>query len=299
MNDNTYDAIIIGGSYAGLSAALALGRSLRSTLILDSGTPCNKQTPYSHNFLTQDGKSPSEIAAVALEQVLQYPTVQINHEEVIDAQKVGDVFELQTSSGRVYIAKKLLFATGIKDQIPDMEGFAACWGISVIHCPYCHGYEVKKLPTAIMANGDKAFHMGKLLQNWTDQITLLTNGESQLTTEQHGQLEKDGLRILTQKVASLQHQNGQLESIQLTDGSALDFPVMYAALPFSQSSELISKLGCEINEHGHVTVSGKQETTIPGIYAAGDNTNPLRAVSMAVSSGTTAGAMINFDLLGF
>ncbi|QDH80816.1 NAD(P)/FAD-dependent oxidoreductase [Echinicola soli] len=297
MKINTYDAIIIGGSYAGLSAAMSLGRALRKVLIIDSGNPCNKQTPHSHNFLTQDGKKPSEIAEIGLKQVLSYSTVESMNGKVIGTTKSKDGFDVQLATGKSYFAKKLLFATGIADQKPAIEGFADCWGISIIHCPYCHGYEVKGQPTAIMANGDKAFHLSKLLQNWTNELTLLTNGPSELTAEQQAALKANGIPMITDKITSISHKNGQLESIHFETGASISLPVMYAAIPFLQHTDLPEKLGCQVNEHGYLVINEKQETTVPGIYAAGDNSSPLRAVAMAVAGGSKAGAMINFDLV--
>ncbi|GGF25731.1 NAD(P)/FAD-dependent oxidoreductase [Echinicola rosea] len=297
MKTNSYDAIIVGGSYAGLSAAMSLGRALRKVLIIDSGNPCNKQTPHSHNFLTQDGKKPGEIAATGREQVLQYPTVHIENDRAIDAKKQAEGFELNTASGTTYLGKKLLFAAGIKDHMPEIDGFADCWGKSVIHCPYCHGYEVKNLPTAIMANGDKAFHLGKLLQNWTSDLTLLTNGPSTLTSDQQEALETDGIRIMTDPITALHHKDGKLQEIHFSSDRSLPLGVMYAAIPFSQHTDLPEKLGCQLNEHGYLVVNEKQETTVPGIYAAGDNSSPLRAVAMAVAAGSKAGAMVNFELV--
>src|SRR5690606_1025740 len=136
------EVIILGGSYAGLSAAMALGRSLiRNVLIIDNGLPCNRQTPQSHNFLTQDGQSPSVIREFAKAQVLAYPTVQWLDDTAVKGEKVQDGFLINTASGQSVMTKKLIVATGIKDMLPDIKGFADCWGISVVHCPYCHGYE--------------------------------------------------------------------------------------------------------------------------------------------------------------
>lgn len=153
------DVIIIGGSYAGLSAAMALGRSLRNVLVIDSNSPCNKQTPYSHNFITQDGKKPAEITQLAREQVLNYETVQFVHGRAVSGKIIDDGFSIQMQSGDEYKSKKLIFATGIKDLMPDIRGFEDCWGISAIHCPYCHGYELRGTETALMANGEKAYHL--------------------------------------------------------------------------------------------------------------------------------------------
>src|SRR5687767_10565291 len=131
-----FDVIIIGGSYAGLSAAMALGRALRNVLIIDSGKPCNRQTPHSHNFITQDGKTPAEIATLAKQQVEKYDTVTFFSGLATDGAKTENGFQIQTGSGETFRAKKLIFATGVKDVMPTIEGYAECWGISVLHCPY-------------------------------------------------------------------------------------------------------------------------------------------------------------------
>lgn len=149
-----FDVIIIGGSYSGLAAAMALGRALRNVLIIDSDKPCNRQTPHSHNFLTQDGKSPREIAALAKGQVEQYKTVQFFSGLAASGAKTNIGFEIHIDTGKIFTAWKVIFATGIKDIIPGINGFAESWGISVLHCPYCHGYEVKNQTTGILGNGN-------------------------------------------------------------------------------------------------------------------------------------------------
>ena len=165
MDNAVVDVAIIGGSYAGLSAALALGRARRQVVVLDSGRPCNRQTPQSHNFLTQDGSTPAALAATARAQVLAYPTVQIRDEAAVAATGENNDFTIITASGAVVRARKLLFASGIRDIMPDLPGFAESWGISAIHCPYCHGYEYRDQPTGILANGDVAAEMGPLIRN--------------------------------------------------------------------------------------------------------------------------------------
>src|SRR5690606_5743737 len=185
MTDNKdFDVIIIGGSYAGLSAAMALGRSLRNVLIIDSGMPCNRQTPHSHNFITQEGENPSVIAEKAKTQVLKYDTVKFESDLAIRGKKTKNGFTISTQTGKEFIAKKLIFATGVKDIMTDIEGFAECWGISVIHCPYCHGYEVKNEKTGILANGNFAYHYAQLVRNLTKNLTVFTNGKADFTREQ-------------------------------------------------------------------------------------------------------------------
>jgi thioredoxin reductase len=182
-DSNTFEVIIIGGSYSGLSAAMSLGRSLRKVMIIDSGKPCNRQTPHSHNFLTQDGETPAAISQKAKNQVMDYPTVSFHEGLAIKAHKTGNDFEVITETGEKFTSKKLIFATGLKDIMPEIDGFADCWGISILHCPYCHGYEARDTKTAILANEDSGFHYAQLLSNWTKDLALFTDGISILTAE--------------------------------------------------------------------------------------------------------------------
>src|SRR5690606_408454 len=139
--NKNFDVIIIGGSYAGLSSAMTLGRALRNVLMIDSGKPCNRQTPHSHNFITQDGEEPGTIAEKAKAQVLKYDTVKFLNDLAVSGKKTENGFVIATETGKEFATKKLVFATGVKDIMPGIKGFSECWGISVIHCPYCHGYE--------------------------------------------------------------------------------------------------------------------------------------------------------------
>lgn len=296
-NSEIVDVIIIGGSYAGLSAALALGRAIRQVVVLDSGQPCNRQTPHSHNFLTQDGSTPAAIAAVAREQVLAYPTVQLHQDAAVAAAGENNNFTVTTASGAVVHARKLLFATGIRDIMPVMPGFAECWGISVIHCPYCHGYEYRGQPTGILANGDVAAEMGVLIRNWSDKLTIFTNGPATLTPEQRQRLADRGVSIEEAPVRLLLHQAGYLTHLDLADGRTLPLTALYARLPFEQHCALPGDLGCMYSETDYLTVDNFQKTSVPGVYAAGDATSPMRAVAAAVAAGMMAGAMLNRELV--
>ncbi|SKB27606.1 Thioredoxin reductase [Parapedobacter luteus] len=297
QQQSSFDAVIVGGSYAGLAAGMALGRSIRRVLIVDSGKPCNAQTPHSHNFLTQDGNTPAAIAAIGREQVLAYPTVQIVHDEVIDVSGENLSFQLKTATGKQIAARKIVFATGIKDQLPAIDGFSACWGISAIHCPYCHGYEYRNLSTGLLVNGEMAFEKSRLIHNWTKQLTVFTNGEPTIADDQVRQLTALGIAVVPTPVQRLVHTSGHIEHIVLADGSTYALKALYAALPFVQHSTLLEQLGCELLDSGHVKVDGFQRTTVPGIYAAGDNAVKMRSVASAVAAGTTAGAFVNHELI--
>ncbi len=292
----SYDVIIIGGSYAGLSAAMALGRSLRKVLIIDSGQPCNRQTPHSHNFLTQDGETPAAIARKAKEQVLAYPTVTFLQDLVLEASPIDLGFEVLTQSGQSYRAQKLLLAFGIKDELPKTPGFAECWGISVIHCPYCHGYEFRGKKTGILAKGDRAYHLATLVTNLSDQVKIIAPEPSVFTPEQQEKLEKNGISILGKEILEIRHVKGYLDSVQFTDGSEEKFDAIYADVPFSFPGILVQNLGCKLANSGRIWVDQFQQTGIPGLYACGDCTTMMRSVASAVATGNLTGAMINHAL---
>lgn len=293
---NHFDVIIIGGSYAGLSAAMALGRSLRKVLILDSGSPCNAQTPHSHNFITQDGTKPAEISRIALEQVLKYDTVKFIKQQARETKKTDSGFDIRTES-EIFSARKIILATGIEDIFPDINGLKECWGISVIHCPYCHGYEFRHQKTGIMANGDKAFHIAGLVKNLTDDLMVITNGKAEFPEEQLDKLRKNNIAINEEKVSEIIHKNGNLTEIIMSGGTSYSMQVLYASLAFKQHSDISKQLDCALTETGHIKVDNFQKTSIEGVFACGDNSSPMRSVANAVYTGNIAGVMVNHQLV--
>lgn len=294
---NNFEVIIIGGSFAGLSAAMALGRSLREVLIIDNELPCNRQTPHSQNFLTQDGKTPKEISAVAREQVAKYETIQFYQGKAISGIKTENGFEITTDKNEKFIGKKLIFATGIKDEMPEIKGFSECWGISVIHCPYCHGYEYRGKNTAILANGERAFHLASMVHQLTNRLAIFTSGKANFNDEQIEKLNQRNIKIIEKTVVEIEHQSGQLQNLILVDGEKIPFDVAYAAIPFVQHSDIPENLGCELTETGHLKIDSFQKTNNPNIFACGDNSNMMRSVAQAVYSGNIAGAMANGELV--
>ena len=293
MTGENFDVIIIGGSYSGLAAGLALGRALRRVLIIDSGKPCNRYTPYSHNFITQDGKPPGEIAALARQQIEKYSTVKFFKGSALKSEKEGDLFRVATGSNAIFSAQKLIFATGIRDLMADIDGFEECWGKSVIHCPYCHGYEVRNKPTGILGNGEYAFEFAALISNWTNDLTVFTNGKSTLTDDETRKLTGHKITIVEDEVERFQHSKGYLQKISFKNGSSAEIKALYARPNFTQQCDLPEKLGCELTGEGYIKIDSSQRTTIPGIFACGDNTTRMRTVANAVAMGTTAGMMVN------
>lgn len=294
--NNIFDVVIIGGSYAGLSAAMALGRSLKKVLVLDSGTPCNAVTPHSHNFLTQDGSTPAEIAALARQQVAQYDTVQFHTDPATGATLSGHHFTVSTQSGQMFQSRKLIFATGIKDLLPAIKGLADCWGKSVIHCPYCHGYEYRNHKTGILANGSVALHLATLVRNLTGDLTVFTNGAPQFTEEERLRLQQRNIAVVQTEIRELQQSGGQLQQVVFTDGAAMPLQALYARVPFEQQTPLPAALGCSFTEQGYIQVDSTQKTSVAGVFACGDATSPMRSVASAVAGGNLAGAMANHEL---
>jgi len=297
QRNEQFDAIIIGGSYAGMAAAMSLGRAIRKVLVIDGGEPCNQQTPHSHNFLTQDGSTPAYITTIAKQQVLAYPTVRFLIGNVCSVWGNDGHFLVETTNGECFEAKKLLFATGIRDLMPMIKGFTDCWGISVIHCPYCHGYEYRGENTGLLMNGDMVLEKVKLISQWTKRVTVFTNGLVEIPSEHVEILTNLGVQIWDNVIDYLIHDKGYISKVVFTDGQEIPLTTLYAALPFEQKSELPQNLGCSLRDSGHLQVDQFQQTTVSGVFAAGDNATFMRSVASAVHAGTSAGAFINHALL--
>ncbi|MBE7177498.1 MAG: NAD(P)/FAD-dependent oxidoreductase [Mucilaginibacter polytrichastri] len=298
MKEEVADAAIIGGSYAGLSAAMALGRSVRNTLVFDDDKPCNRFTPHAHNILTLDGEAPGAIREKAIRQVDAYPTVRRIGSRITGIERHEAFFTLQNQAGETWKAKKLILATGVRDLLPEIPGFAETWGKTVVHCPYCHGYELRGQKTALMANGEMAFHLIKVLANLAQDLTLVTNGPSALTAEQTAALSAKNIAVIEKEIVHLDQHEGYIRRVHFADGELLDLSVLYAKIPFAQSSSIPATLGLDFDEHGFVKVNDFQATSVPGIYAAGDMTSMGRSVVMAMAAGIRAGVSVNNELSG-
>ena len=211
--------------------------------------------------------------------------------------KTKDGFEIQVASGETFRAGKIIFATGIRDIMPAIDGFAACWGISVLHCPFCHGYEVRNEKTGILGNGEQGFELTRLISNWTKDLTLYTNGISTLTTEQTEKLERHHIAIVETAIERLEHSSGYLQNIILSDGTKSLVKAIYAHCSFKQHCEIPQALGCELTDDGYIKTDAFQKTTIDGIFACGDNITRIRTVANAVAMGTTTGILVNKEII--
>ena len=217
--------------------------------------------------------------------------------EVICAIKSKNDFIVSLALGETYRASKLIFATGIVDIFPDIHGFDECWGKSVLHCPYCHGYEVKGEPTGILGNGDYAFEFGCLISNWTDDLTIYTNGLSTLTADQTQKLQSHNIKIVQDRIALLQHTGGYVEKVFFRNGATANVKALYAKPAFRQHSLIPGSPGCEIGNDGYIQIDSGHRTTVPGVYACGDNVSRMRTVSNAIAMGTATAITVNKDLI--
>lgn len=206
-------------------------------------------------------------------------------------------FEVTTDAHGTFAASRLLLATGLRDELPPVPGFAECWGKSVIHCPFCHGYEVADLPTGIWNNGPEVEHHVKMLLNWSRQLTVFTNGPATFGPEVHELLEANRIGLVQTPVAELLHTDGQLTALRLADGRTWPLPVLYARLPWQQASELPAQLGCEITEQVLLRIDASYHTTVPGVYAAGDCSVAPPQLALAIAAGNLAGATLSRELI--
>lgn len=289
-----FDLIIVGGSYAGMAAALQLVRARRSVLVIDAGSRRNRFADSSHGFLTQDGNSPQAIAATAKAQLLAYPTVQWLEATAISASKIASGFQVSTDT-QSYQAKRLILATGVTDQLPEIPGLAERWGKSIFHCPYCHGYELDQGPIGVVAASPLALHHALMLPDW-GPTTLFTNQCFEPDAEQKAQLLARGVVIESGKVLQI---SGKAD-VHLASGQIVQMAGLFTQPTTTVNSPLAEQLGCQFEQGplgAFIQTSASKETTVAGVFACGDNARMAGSVAIAIGDGSLAGAMAHQSLL--
>lgn len=292
-----YEVVVIGGGPAGLNAGLILGRSRRRVLICDGGRPRNAPAPAAHNLLTRDGTPPLEILAIGRAQLEPYPSVEFAPVEVTTAVRRETAFVLELSDGRTVISNRVLFAGGLRDELPDIPGLNELWGKSIAACPYCHGWEVRDLPLAIFGNGSMGFDLARLLTGWSRDLVLCTHGPSTLSPEEDAQLKANGIAIREEPIIRLEGKDGVLEAVVFASGEPLLRRAGFMRPPFKLAGLLPEQLGCTFDAMGLIEVDAMGKTSVPGLYAAGDATTRMQSITMAVATGAAAAAMINHELI--
>ncbi|MFV0382697.1 NAD(P)/FAD-dependent oxidoreductase [Paracoccus sp. (in: a-proteobacteria)] len=289
-----HDVIVIGGSYSGMAAALQLIRARRRVLIVDAGQRRNRFASHSHGFLGQDGVDPAVIWATAREQLLRYPTLIWIEETATTAGGVTDDFHITLEDGSCHEGRRLLLATGVRDQLPQIPGLAERWGRSVFQCPYCHGYELNMGRIGVIAAGPMSLHQAQMLPEW-GEVTLLTNSAVQPDDAVRANLAARGVSIEETPVVALE---GEAE-LRLSDGRLLSFAGLFTASR-AVPGPLAGMLGCALVENPlgqQIHTAETNETTVPGIFACGDTAKAPHSVSLAVGDGAWAGAQLHRSLL--
>ena len=293
---NPWDAIVVGGGPAGLSAALVLGRCRRRVLVCDAGEPRNRHSHQLHAYLTRDGVPPAEFLDMARAGLAAYPGVEIRRCTVAGAERAGRQFVLRLADGTQARARKLLLATGVRDELPRIEGIEEFYGRTVHHCPYCDGWESRDEPIAVYGRRSRAFEMSRAMTAWSDDIVLCSDGAAGLTTEQKRQLARNGVRIIEERILRLAGSDGQLDAIVFAGGRRLARRRLFFDLPSHAQSELPRQLGCRIRRDGSVHCSGYEATDVPGVFTAGNVAGDVQLVVFAAAEGAKAAFGINLSL---
>jgi thioredoxin reductase len=288
----THDTIVVGGSWAGLSAAMQLARARRRVLVVDAGRPRNRFAHASQGFLGQDGRAPAAIQADARAQVLAYPTAEFVEGEAEHASSTGDGFEIVLTSGERFHAPRLVLATGVVDELPEVEGLRERWGVTVLHCPYCHGYEVADGRLGVLATSPTSMHQALLVPDWSADVTLFTNGAFAPDDAQRAALDARGVRVEERPVRALLGDTPRLDGVRLDDGSMVQLDALFTASRPRMASPLAGQLGCAFDDGPLgplVRTDARKETTVPGVYAAGDAARQPHNATLASADGVLAG----------
>lgn len=293
------DVIIVGGSFAGLSAAMQLVRGRRNVVLIDANSPRNRFAKTSHGVFGLDGKTPSEIRSTALSQLSDYPTFHLVEEMATKVDKTPEGFCVTLKNGATYNAKKLILATGITDQLPDIPGVKEHWGKSVIHCPYCHGYELKDRSLGVLATSELAYHQAAMIPDW-GATTLFTQGQFKPEGEALDHLIRRGVTIEETPIIHVVGDGEHIQHVLLADGRTAPIKGLYVAPRAIVAAPLIEMLNLETVETlmgTMVSVNDFKESSVKGVFVAGDLSNTMLSGTLAIASGTIAGVGAHRSLI--
>jgi thioredoxin reductase len=295
----TADVVIVGAGAAGLSAALVLGRCRRSVVVFDGGRPRNHASPAVHCLLGQEGTAPWALLSKGKSELGCYPTVQASFSAVTEISPRGDSFVVEREGGALVSARKILLATGLADEIPEIDGISRFYGRSVHHCPYCDGFEHSDEAIAVYGAGDKGAGLALMMKQWSSDVMLFTGGLSDVSADMRARLQQQRIGIRTEAVSRLEGtEDGVLREIHLKDGDVVKRDVMFFTTGCHQRSDLSTKLGCARDEKGGIITNPiTEESSVKGVYVAGDASREVLLVAVAIAEGAKAGVAINRVLL--
>ena len=300
--DTDYDVLIIGAGSAGLAAALTLGRCRRRVLLADGGPPRNVDSPAVHGFLSRDGIGPDALLRLGREQLQPYPTVEVREAGIDKVSRLGHGFRatgraLADDAPLTLTARRVLLATGVADVLPPLPGFRELWGKGVLHCPYCHGYEVRDQPLTVLGRGRTVTGLALLVSRWSRDVTVLTNGPGHLTDHARRRLRRHHIALREEPITHLiGSASRELRCVAFEGGELLESKALFLHAEQYQRSPLAAALGARITGKGAVWVNKNAETTVPGLYAAGDTTPGQQQALVAAAEGNKAAICINENL---
>ncbi|TRW88250.1 NAD(P)/FAD-dependent oxidoreductase [Mycolicibacterium sp. 018/SC-01/001] len=297
-----WDCVVIGGGAAGLSAALMLGRARRRTLVVDAGAQSNRAAHGIGGLLGFDGVPPAQVYAHGRDELTRYPSVQVRDDEVTVVTPHEGGFTVALAGGGTAEVRRVLLAMGMHYEIPGIEGLEAYWGAAVFHCPFCHGWEMRDQPLGVVAQGERAVHLASLLRSWTDDIVVMSHGPAELADAQRALLAGYGIAVDERTIASVEGADGQLDAVVFDDGSLVHRRGLLVATTLRQRSGLAQALGVAFASPGPVAaetiaVDALSQTSVPGVFAAGDVSAQMYQVAAAVASGSAAAASIVRSLM--
>ncbi|MCK8786785.1 NAD(P)/FAD-dependent oxidoreductase [Roseomonas sp. NAR14] len=293
-----WDAVVIGGGPAGLSAALVLGRCRRRVLLCDAGDHRNDRSRAMHGFLTRDGTPPAELRALGRAELRRYPGIELRDTAVTALERTGPTgFTARLADGATARARLVLLATGVTDVLPDLPGLAAIYGTTAWVCPICDGWEHADQPLAVYGRGREGYRMALEIRGWTADLALCTDGPAGLDESERGRLARNGIALREERIATLESESGRLRAIRFATGDTLPRAGLFLAVEWRQGADFAERLGCAMTDQGCVAAGRHETTDIPGLFVAGDASRGLQLAAVAVAQGVTAAFEMNAALL--
>ncbi|HHW35714.1 MAG TPA: NAD(P)/FAD-dependent oxidoreductase [Bacillales bacterium] len=295
--EKVYDCAILGAGPTGLQASLILGRSRRNIALFDDGTNRNRVTQEAHGFLTRDGVKPAELRQQGLEEVRKYPSVHFFNETVEQVTKTSNPYFKITSGDREYFAERIILATGIQEVYPQVPEIRNYYGKSLFSCPYCDGWELKDQPLIVIAeNEDTAYHMAKLIQNWSKDLLVATNGH-ELSQYIKKDLEEKGIPVITESIEGLYGEEGYLDKVVFDSGTEVNIKRGFIAPTFYRPNPFAENLGCEMQENGQIVTDDFNRTSRKNVYVAGEVAQSApSSLMIAAAEGYKAAVAVNLDI---